>query len=90
MNIILLYCNNILYILLYKYSIINKNACDYKHGLPNQTIYSGKIKQVVKTCISLYLNTFGYTFSYNLLLVVEKEIPFNIIQSENTFSKLDT
>lgn len=59
------------------------------YGLPNQTIYSGKIEQVVKTCTSLYLNTFGYTFSNILLLVVEKEIPFNIIQSEKTFSELD-
>lgn len=28
----------------------------------------------------MYLNTFRYTFSNNLLLEVEKEIPFNIIQ----------
>lgn len=60
------------------------------YGLPSQTIYLGKIKQVVNKCTSLYLNTFGYTFSNILLFVVEKEIPFNIRQSENTFSELDT
>lgn len=42
------------------------------YGLLNQTIYSGKIKEVVTTCTSLYLSTFGCKSSNNLALVVKR------------------